>query len=431
MAFLKVAMVAACPFPANYGSPGAIRELAEGLASLGQDVHIVTYPFGEDLPVRGVKISRCWIWSKKNKIYSGPSIEKVLIDLFLLIKLCLVIRREDIKIIHAHNYEGAIIGYVAKLLTGRALLYNAVNLMSDELPMYDFLRPRFLARWIARFLDFFVTRVPDGFVAITRDLEEALLKRGVRPDRIVMAPCGVNLEMFEKSNPEPLKSAYRVHNRPVVMYTGINSPIQRIDYLLRAFALVMQQLPDCLLMIVSPLYHDPHLQRNREIAQDLGIDDHVRWVEGHQLIELPSYLSMASVGVIPRPEMPGHPIKLLNYMAAGIPIVCSAGAAKGVSHLREVYLSRDHDWQNLAEGIITLLNDRPLAERLGRNARETVAQVFDFRELCRPVIEMYAALSDRYLDKRSCRLNPRRAWSRRKGVGEKAALLAETGEKRV
>jgi glycosyltransferase involved in cell wall biosynthesis len=367
--------------------------MAESLAALGHDVHIVTYPFGENLPVKRAKLWRCWGWSKKAQIYSGPSVEKLVLDFFLLIKLCRMITSENIEIIHAHNYEGALIGFVAKLLTGRPLLYNAVNLMSDELPMYGFLRPAFLAKSIAQFLDFIVTRVPDGFIAITENLRSALLKRGVPPDRIALVPCGVNLDMFEQADPQPMRERFAIGQRPLVMYTGINSPIQRLDYLIRAFAIVLRHIPDALLMVLSPLYADSHLPKNRQLSAALGIDASVIWVEGHELMDLPSYLAMASVAVIPRPDMPGHPIKLLNYMAAGKPIVCSAGAAKGVHHLHDAFLTRDHDWNDLAEGIVTLLKDRSLAEGLANNARQTVARNFDWLKLCSAVGDMYATLA--------------------------------------
>jgi 1,2-diacylglycerol 3-alpha-glucosyltransferase len=397
MSTSKVAMVAACPFPANYGSPGAIREMAESLATLEHEVHIVTYPFGEELPVRHVKIWRAWGWRKKPRIYSGPSVEKLLLDLLLLIKLCRVITNENIEIIHAHNYEGALIGFIAKLMTGRPLLYNAVNLMSDELPMYEFLRPAFLARRVAQFLDFLITRVPDGFIAITEDLRAALIKRGISPARIALVPCGVNLEMFDNPEPEPLRQRYAIGDCPLVIYTGINSPIQRLDYLLRAFQLVLAKMPTAKLMVLSPLYNDSSLAKNRILAEELGLGSSVLWVEGHELMDLPNYLAMASVAVISRPEMPGHPIKLLNYMAASKPIVCSAGAAKGVRHLHDAFLTRDHDYHHLAEGIITLLGDRKLAERLAKNARETVVRDFDRVTLCRPVAEMYKSLArDRF-----------------------------------
>src|SRR3984885_12782638 len=140
----RIAMVAACPFPANYGSPGAIREMSESLSSMGHEVHIVTYPLGERISVIGPKIWRCRRW-RESKIYSGPSLEKIVLDLFLLIQLCIVVRREKIEVIHAHNYEGVLIGLAAKLVTRRPVLYNAANLMSDELHTYRFLKPVFLA----------------------------------------------------------------------------------------------------------------------------------------------------------------------------------------------------------------------------------------------------------------------------------------------
>src|SRR5439155_19136136 len=115
----SVAMVAACPFPANYGTPGAIREMSETLATLGHQIHIVTYPFGEDLPVGGAKIWRVRNWGNSQKIFVGPSFGKLILDFLLIIELCRVIWRERIEIIHAHNYEGALIGFIAKALTGR------------------------------------------------------------------------------------------------------------------------------------------------------------------------------------------------------------------------------------------------------------------------------------------------------------------------
>src|SRR5687768_10251915 len=49
---LKTCVLAACPFPANHGTPGSIRELAEATAERGHEMHIVTYHFGDDLPLR-------------------------------------------------------------------------------------------------------------------------------------------------------------------------------------------------------------------------------------------------------------------------------------------------------------------------------------------------------------------------------------------
>jgi glycosyltransferase involved in cell wall biosynthesis len=363
--------------------------MSETLAARGHRVHIVTYPFGEDLPVGAAKLWRPWYWSKSNRLHAGPSWKKILLDLFLLIKVLRVIRSEQIDIIHGHNYEGALIGFVARLLTGRPLVYNAVNLMADELPTYGFIKPKFLAKPFARILDRVVTKIPDYFITVTKELREALIKRGAPADRMTFIPCGVKTEMFDGSDGTSLRVRHNVGERPVVMYTGINSPFQRIDYLLRAFSQTLKEAPATLLMVVSPLKHDPDLAANRALAESLGINKSVKWIEGHTLAELPDYLAMASVAAISRPDVPGHPIKLLNYMAAAKPIVCFDGAAKGVRHMQEAYVAPDNDWQELGRAILTLLRDPELAARLGDNAKEMVARDYDWSRLCGKVEDIY------------------------------------------
>ncbi len=97
----------------------------------------------------------------------------------LLRLLCRVIRQERIDIIHAHNYEGALIGIMAKWLTRRPLLYNAVNLMTDELAGYRFIRPAWLAHGLARGLDWFTPIFPDHITAVSPELRDWFVEHGV------------------------------------------------------------------------------------------------------------------------------------------------------------------------------------------------------------------------------------------------------------
>ena len=388
----SIAMVAACPFPANWGTPGAIRELSVTLAAQGHDVHVVTYPYGEDLPVGDVKISRLKYFRKSFKLFSGPSCQKLLLDVLLLFHLCKLIRREKIDVIHAHNYEGVLIGILAKFITGRPLVYNAVSLMANELSTYDFIRPRFVAQALARVLDWFVPKFPDYFIAVSPDLRNWLLQEGVSPQRISMIPCGIKPEMFDHANPQRVRDLYQIGDRPVVMYTGIISPMQQIDHLVNAFAVVRKQRPDALLMMVSPLAHDLGLPNYRAMAESLGINDGIRWIEDVKLDQLPDFIAAAMVTTIPRPHVAGHAIKLLNYMALGKPTVCFTGAAKGVSHLHDAFVVPGEDWHGLADGMLALLNDPELARTIGANARETVMTNFDWNRLALNVAAVYESL---------------------------------------
>jgi 1,2-diacylglycerol 3-alpha-glucosyltransferase len=388
----SIAMVAACPFPVNYGSPGAIRELCEVLSEMGHAVHIVTYPNGDNLSVGNARLHRVSYRRESTGTQVGPSGSKLLIDVLLVVKLCRVIWNEKVEIIHAHNYEGGLAGVLAKFLTRKPLVYNSVNLMSDELHTYRFFKPAFVAKWVAKLLDWFVPLFPDHIIAVTQQLYDWHLTRGTDKKRLSLIPCGVRPEMFANGDSERLRIKYALGSRPVVMYAGINSAFQRVDYLLRAFTIVLQEEPSALLMIVSPLADEPDCVANMALAKSLGISESVLFIGPHRLDELPDYLGLATVTVVPRPECPGHPIKLLNYMMAAKPIVCFEASAKGVTHLHDAFIVPNHDWAAMGQAIVAIVRDAALAKRLGANAQDTVLNNFDWRMLAKRVELIYAGL---------------------------------------
>ncbi|HUB67755.1 MAG TPA: glycosyltransferase family 4 protein [Candidatus Methylacidiphilales bacterium] len=391
---LSVLMVAACPFPANYGSPASIREMSDTLASFGHEVHILTYPFGDDLPVHHAQVHRIpdLGWSKS--ITVGPTLQKPLLDLMMVFSACHLIWEHRCDVIHAHNYEGALVGLCAKILTRRPLLYNAVNSMTDELPGYKFIRPAFLAKWLAAVLDWFVPRFPDHITTVSPELKEELEQWGIPPEKITVVPAGVVPEMFERAGDRTrFRKALRIQEEQVVLYTGTLDPFQRIDYLFEAFARLAPESPHTLLLMVSPFTKPAHRQVLDTLAAKLGIAGQIRWVESHPLEDLPDYLAMADVAVAPRPNCPGHPVKLLNYMCARLPIVVAAGAAKGIRHMGNGFICKDHASDDLARGILVLLRDRGTAQRLGQAAYQTILEEFDWRILCRRVEALYYQLS--------------------------------------
>src|SRR5688572_1319526 len=113
----RIAVVAPCPFPSLRGSQVLIRELAEGLAEAGHTVHVVTYPTAEHL----VAVSRIAI----HRVPKVPGLwttrplgwQKIVLDLWLLWRLYRTVREQHIQIIHAHNLEGPILGYIVRWLT--------------------------------------------------------------------------------------------------------------------------------------------------------------------------------------------------------------------------------------------------------------------------------------------------------------------------
>jgi len=399
---LKIAMVVASPFPANHGTPGSIGEMAGAMAQRGHDVHVVTYHFGEGKISERVHIHRIADLGFSRKVVVGPTTGKPLLDLLMVFTLCSVIFRENIDVIHAHNYEGALVGFPARLITGKPLIYNAVNTMSDELETYNFFKPKILGNLLAKALDYWVPRTADRILAISSELVAFLEGRKIESGRIRMIPLGIDMTQFASNGRQeqmPTQSPLRqdAGSRPTVIYTGILDRMQRIDYLIRAMKVVVEAVENARLLLVVNIAKEEDLKEFQALIEELGLRNHVDIVMSQSFDEIPGYLAGADVAVACRPHCPGFPVKLLNYMAAGKAIAAFEGSAKGLQHLSSAFVVKDHDWQALGKGIATLLQQPGLAAELGRRARQWAARYFSWPRIASDIEEVYAELLERHV----------------------------------
>jgi glycosyltransferase involved in cell wall biosynthesis len=363
--------------------------MSEALARRGHRVHVVTYPMRQAIPVRGVQIHRTARFLASQPVTVGPTVYRPLLDLLLVVTLVRTIRRERLDLVHAHNYEGALAGYVAARVTGRPLIYHAVNTMIDELPSYRFIRPHALAVGLARLLDAIVPRAADHVIALSEELRRFVAARGVSPSRLSVVPAGVHPEMFDRGDGERLRRRFGLGDAPVVVYTGILDEFQRLDYLLQAMTRVAADVPQARLLVAANIATDGDIERLHRQARELNVADRLVVAWPTTLEELPDFLAAADVAVCPRPATPGFPVKMLNYMAARKAIVTFRGSAKGLRHLQEAFVVDDHDWAALGEGISRLLIDRALASRLGANARAAIQGRFDWPSLAQTIERIY------------------------------------------
>lgn len=392
MRSLAIAIVAACPFPANHGTPGHIREMSQAVASLGHRVHVVTYPMGQDIPVAGIKIHRAGLYPGKNKIKVGPTYDKPLLDIVLVIKLCRVIWKEGIDIIHAFNYEGALAGYFAKIITKRPMVYYAINNMIDELPTYNFIRPRFLARIVANLLDYAVPRTGDYVTVLSEELYDFLVQKGIPGDKMSVIPAGVNIQGFEGKDPTIIRDRYGIGSRPLVVYTGTLDNFQGVDYLIKAMKVVTSTVNEAVLLIAGNIVRASDVERYKRLAVDTGVDKNVIFANDRPLEELPYFLASADVAVVPRPACPGFPIKLLNYMAAGKGIVVFEGSAKGLKDRVNAIVAESGNFEELGRGIARLLTDKDMASDLGLNARKAIQGTFDWHTVATKIEKIYTSI---------------------------------------
>ena len=394
----RIAMVGACPFPTSQGSQVLIRQLSEALLGRGHAVHVVTYHFGESslrLPP-GLQLHRILPVPGYRKIGSGPAWGKVLLDLLLLWLLLWVVLRQKIEIIHAHNYEALLVGWLVGWLTGRPVVYHSHNIMAAELPAYFRRRwAKRLAGYLAYLLDRHLPRRADACVALSSEAVTFFRDCGVPEGRIRLIPPGIAFD------PQPAVTSAQVVKQtdleagPMVIYTGNLDQYQRLETLLCAFQSVRQVVPAAQLVIAS---HSPAAQYE-SLLRWTGDCGGLRFIHTPSFAHMQALLLAADVAVCPRVACFGFPIKLLNYMAAGKAIVVAQGSAKGIRHLDNGYIVPD-DEAGLAAGIIHLLQNPALTRQLGAAARVTVEGRFQWRHVVREVVRCYDDLTNSQRDRR-------------------------------
>jgi len=380
-------MVSSGPFPAPRGSQVLVGELAEALSTLGHRVHVVAFGAaagGREIP--GVSVHRIPSFLGGVSAY-GPRPWRMALNLVQLRTLYRVVREHAIDIIHAHNYDAPLLGYAIRRLTGVPVIYHGHSVMSDELGRY-FERPlaRRAAAWFGHLLDRSVPRRADYVVALSAAMASHLAASGVDPEQMEVIPPGVNWP--SDAAEAPAGDLYP--GAKVIAYAGNLDPYQEVPTLVRAMREVRRAEPRALLVIATHGL-DPGIV---ELVESLGLSSQVRVEQAEEFGSVARLLRRADVLVCPRTSWSGFPIKLLNYMAAGRPIIAAAGAARALGEGPLVVVP-DGDAGELARAIVATLRDPAGRDRLGREGMRRVREAHEWHLIAPRVVSVYARVLGR------------------------------------
>lgn len=383
----NIAILAACPFPYERGTPARIFRMAEALSVRGHNVHVVTYHLGNriaDLPFRIHRIPNVPTYHKTSP---GPTYQKLLLlDTLLAAKLFSVVRQYGIEIIHAHHYEALLAGLPASRLFGLPLVFDVHTLLSSELPYYPLFLPQNFKKWVGSRLDHTLPPVADHIVAVTETIRDKMIGEiGISPENVTTVYGGIESAHFDHT-PDGLPE--RVER--TLIYTGNLAAYQGIDLMLRAFRQVLDHQPDVILKIVS----DSSPAAYAQLIDQLQLGERIQF-EPSDYFQLPHQLSSALIALNPRVECDGLPLKVLNYMAAGRAIVSFAGSAESLEHNHTGLIVPDNDIQAFARAVLTLLDRPELAYRLGTAAHKTVRDFYVWEQMVELLEGVYAGVLEK------------------------------------
>lgn len=203
------------------------------------------------------------------------------------------------------------------------------------------------------------------------------------PGQYEIVPNGVSLAQFSQ-DVQPLPNL--MDGRKNILFMGrYNEPRKGFRYLIRAFPMVREQFPEARLIVVGQGDQERY---ERFLYQH---DMHDVLFAGFSDPELkPRYYASADVFCAPSTGRESFGLILVEAMASGAPVVASAipGYQGVITHGETGLLVEPKDAQSLAMGLVRILADTDLRQRLTTNALEHVRQ-YDWERVAARVKTVY------------------------------------------
>jgi len=211
-----------------------------------------------------------------------------------------------------------------------------------------------------------LARVTTRIIALGNVQRRELLALGIGgPERVVSIPLGFELEPF--ANAERHAGALRAElgvaaDAPLIGILGRLAPIKRHDVFLRAAGIVAGASPAAHFVVIGDGETRKAIERQRA---ELGLNGRLHLLGWRAHADLPAALADLDV-LVNTSDNEGMPVSLIEAMAAGVPVVATAvgGTVSVVEDGMTGVLSPAGDHQALAAGILRLLSDLALRERI-------------------------------------------------------------------
>ena len=209
---------------------------------------------------------------------------------------------------------------------------------------------------------------------------------GVDPARMQVIPLGVDDCFVPPTKP-------RVPGRLVAMASA-DAPMKGIATLLEAFAKLLTERELELLLVTRPTPGG----RTEQLIEELGIGEHVHFVNGISDTELVEVMGSAEIACVPS-LYEGFSLPTAELMACETPLVVSrAGAIPEVVGPDGLCadLVTPGDVGELTRTIAELLDDPERRARMGRAGRQRALEMFSWRAVAKATAAAYERVIDEF-----------------------------------
>jgi glycosyltransferase involved in cell wall biosynthesis len=374
---MKILMIAPQPFFEPRGTPFSVLGRLRALSHLGHEVDLLTYHVGRDVAIPGVAIFRTPVIRCIREVPIGPSRTKLGLDLLLFARALQLLRRKRYDLLHTHE-EASFFGTLLAKRFGLRHLYDMHSSLPQQLWNFQYTRFRPLIRafeWLERR----VIAASDAVITICPALEEQVKGINGRVPQVMIENVATegDPEAVSEEDVRAFKAVQSLNGETIVLYAGTFEPYQGIDVFIAGAEQVLRRQKRVVFLLIGG--KPDQVRHYQERVRELGLSAHFRFTGMQPAEEIPRALRLAHILVSPRTSGTNTPLKIYAYLQSGKPIVATALPTHTQILNSDVAVLVKPDPNALAQGILTVLEDPPLAESLGRQARQLFESRYGFQ----------------------------------------------------
>lgn len=191
--------------------------------------------------------------------------------------------------------------------------------------------------------------------------------------------CGVEPKLFT--------SVKHVGQGNRLLYVGRLAAMKGLPVLFEALEQLIEHCPNVKLTIVGD---GSEREEIKAFAHSLKLDSHVNFVGYKSQSAVREYLQESDILVLPS-FAEGVPVVLMEAMAAGVPVVTTqvAGVPELVAHNHSGWLVPPGDVAALKEGLIALIDNSELRNRLGATGQTKVSEEFNINTETKKLADIF------------------------------------------
>lgn len=384
---MRICHITSC-FPPSYGGIETyVYNICKQLVEKGHQIRIITSSRGKTPGkyhewVDGIEVIR---YPERFHILEAPIIPRIALHALF----------EDCDVLHIHGMTPTITDF--SLILGKLFGRKPVVLT------YHFDAETVECGFVGRFaskvyahVTRLIVKFADKIVATSkRYAETSLVLRGFS-SKIVIIPCGVDLEKFrfyqKDGNVEMNCSDGACRYK--ILYVGKLSWYKGIEYLIKAMEIVTKTTRNVQLIIVG---HGPQRDKLSSLVKEIGLKNYIffagsvpeeslyEYYQTTDLLILPSYSRREAFGIV-----------LLEAMACGKPVIASniPGLSSVIENDRSGLLVHPEDPLSLADAIVILLINDDKRKKMGTYARKFVEANYDWDHIATVYERIYNQISE-------------------------------------